>query len=159
MIGYFILLFTALPALEFYLLFKIGSVIGALETFVIIILTGVIGAFLAKSQGLTILSQIQSEVSKKQIPAKHILHGFLVFGGGLLLLTPGFLTDIIGFSMVIPGTRHIIAGWISFLIRQGIFKGSIHFMSTSTFKSRGGPPPSTADTNSPIEAEFKKIDD
>jgi UPF0716 protein FxsA len=129
-----ILLFTLLPALEFYLLFKIGSIIGPFETFMIIIFTGVFGAFLAKTQGLSIFFETRTKIANGQIPAKQLVHGFLVFGGGLLLLTPGFLTDIIGFSMVLPGTRHIICAWLSLMIQKGIASGVIKFAS---FKSAG----------------------
>ena len=105
-------LFTVLPAIEIYLLFKIGGEIGAGNTFLIIVTTGVVGAALAKSQGIAILNQIQQEMNKGGIPGKAIIHGLMVFAGGLLLLTPGFLTDIIGFSLVIPGPRHILYVWV-----------------------------------------------
>jgi UPF0716 protein FxsA len=97
MFGILILLFTLVPALEFYLLFSIGSEIGAANTFGIIILTGVVGAALAKMQGLAILGKLQSELNQGKMPAAEIAHGFIVFGGGLLLLTPGFMTDVLGF--------------------------------------------------------------
>lgn len=128
MFGILIILFTVLPALEFYLLYQIGSSIGAFNTFTIIIVTGVAGAFLARTQGLSILHKIQSEVEKGAMPGKHIIHGFIVFGGGLLLLTPGFLTDILGFCMVIPGTRHIIVALASEYLKRGIANGSVNIM-------------------------------
>ena len=108
MFGLLVFLFTVVPALELYLLFSIGAEIGILNTVAIIFLTGVTGAYLAKSQGLYIIYRLQKELSEGKMPAEQILHGLIVFGGGLLLLTPGFMTDIFGFCMVLPGTRHLI---------------------------------------------------
>jgi UPF0716 protein FxsA len=132
MFGILILLFTVVPALEFYLLFKIGSSIGAVSTLFIIILTGIIGAALAKIQGLSILNKVSTELSQNKLPGKQILHGFIVFGGGLLLLTPGFITDILGFCMVIPGIRHLIVEFLKRYFEKGIKNGNIQFMNMSS---------------------------
>lgn len=122
-----LILFTVVPALEFYLLFKIGGTIGAGNTFLIIIGTGIVGAALAKAQGLSILNRISSTLSQGQLPASEIMHGFIVFGGGLLLLTPGFITDILGFCMVLPGTRHLIVVLLANYFERGIKSGNIKF--------------------------------
>jgi UPF0716 protein FxsA len=135
MFGYLVFLFTIVPALEFYLLYSIGGQIGAGNTFLIIIITGIVGASLAKSQGLSIIQKVQSELAQGQVPGKQLAHGFLVFGGGLLLLTPGFLTDILGFSMVIPGSRHVIVAFLSQYVTSGIAKGTMKF---SSMNSKGG---------------------
>ena len=84
-----VLLFTCIPALELYLLFSVGAQIGAINTILIIIGTGIVGASLAKSQGLELLFKIQDQLNKGQMPTGQLLQGFLVMGGGLLLLTPG----------------------------------------------------------------------
>lgn len=130
-----LLLFTCVPALELYLLFKVGAQLGALNTILIIIVTGVLGASLAKSQGLELLMKIQNELNKGEIPAGQLLQGFLVMGGGLLLLTPGFVTDILGFSMVLPGTRTIIAMFLTKFFAGQIKKGNVH-----VFTNMGGGP-------------------
>lgn len=124
-----VLLFTVIPAIEIYLLFSIGAEIGGLNTLAVVVLTGIVGASLAKSQGLAILSGIQGELSKGALPANQLMHGFLVFGGGLLLLTPGFLTDIIGLSMVFPGTRHILLVFLKGFFENAIKSGNIKFAS------------------------------
>jgi UPF0716 protein FxsA len=154
MLSFLILLFTVVPALEFYLLFSIGSQIGAGNTFLIIILTGVIGAFLAKLQGLSVLMNIQETLNKGQIPATDIVHGFIVFGGGLLLLTPGFLTDVLGFCMVIPGTRHLIVLFLMNYFKKGVASGNIRFFTSVNIQSRGF----EYEDNS-IEADFTKKED
>lgn len=124
-----VFLFTVLPALEIYLLFTIGAQIGGLNTLFIVLSTGLIGASLAKSQGLSILASIQNKLQQGQIPAEQIVHGLLIFAGGLLLMTPGFVTDITGFLMVFPGTRHILATFAQTYFKKAIQSGNVHFSS------------------------------
>lgn len=130
-----VLLFTVIPAIEIYLLFSIGAQIGGLNTLAVVILTGIIGASLAKSQGLAILGSIQSDLNKGSLPTTQLMHGLLVFGGGLLLLTPGFLTDVMGICMVFPGTRHILIVFVKGYFEKAIKSGNIKFAS---FGSGGG---------------------
>lgn len=130
-----VLLFTVIPAIEIYLLFSIGGQIGGLNTLIVVILTGIIGAGLAKSQGLAIIQKIQGDLNSGAIPTDQFVHGLLVFGGGLLLLTPGFLTDILGISMVFPGTRHAIAVFLKKWFEKAIASGSVQF---STFGAGSG---------------------
>ena len=127
MFGLFVILFTVIPALEIYLLFSIGAQIGGLNTLLVVIITGILGAALAKSQGLSILMKIQNEMGKGEIPGNQIIQGLMVFAGGLLLLTPGFMTDIFGFSLVLPGTRHILMLWVRKMIERNIARGNVHF--------------------------------
>lgn len=127
MFGLLFILFTAVPAMEIFLLFEIGGKIGALNTFAVVILTGIYGAYLAKSQGMAVLARIQNELNQGKMPGDAIVHGLLVFGGGLLLLTPGFLTDVLGFSMVMPGPRHIIAKFLKDFFERSIQNGSTQF--------------------------------
>ncbi|MDD0851794.1 FxsA family protein [Halobacteriovorax sp. GB3] len=135
MFSILVLLFTVIPALEIYLLFSIGGQIGGLNTLFIVLLTGVIGASLAKTQGLAILSKMQKDLEQGALPADQIIHGLLVFGGGLLLLTPGFLTDIFGLSMVFPGTRHLLAVFLKSYFQKAVASGNVQF---STFGRGGG---------------------
>ena len=96
------LLFTIIPILELYLIIKVGGMIGAFNTVLIILTTGIIGASLAKSQGLIVLSKIQQALNEGRIPGNELLHGLMILIGGATLLTPGFITDLIGLSMLIP---------------------------------------------------------
>ncbi len=130
-----LLLFTVVPAIEIYLLFSIGGNIGAGNTFLLVLTTGIVGAALAKSQGAQMLAKIQGELSQGKVPANDFIHGLLIFGGGLLLLTPGFLTDILGLSMVLPVTRHL---WLVFAQKffvNAVQSGNVQFYS---FKNGGG---------------------
>lgn len=123
------LLFTVVPALELYLLFKVGGVIGGFNTILLIIATGIVGAALAKSQGLSILAKIQQQMNRGEVPADQIVQGLMVFAGGLLLLTPGIMTDIFGFSLVLPGTRHILMVFVKRAIEESIKKGNFQFQT------------------------------
>lgn len=129
MFGILTLLFILIPAIEIYLLIEIGSFIGGLNTIMVVVITGIVGASLAKAQGLAILTKVQGDLNTGKIPADQIIHGLLVFGGGLLLLTPGFLTDFLGFSMVAPGSRHMIVIWAKNVFQKGIESGNIKFGS------------------------------
>lgn len=125
-----LILFTCVPAIELFLLFQVGGQIGALNTIFIIIATGVVGAAMAKSQGLELLYKIQEEINQGQIPTGKLFQGFLVMGGGLLLLTPGFVTDILGFAMVMPGSRNLLAALIRKAFAKQIQSGNIHVFTS-----------------------------
>ena len=99
------IIFTIIPVLELYLIIKVGGMIGALNTVLIILVTAIIGASLTKSQGLIVLSKIQQALNEGRIPGNELLHGLMILIGGATLLTPGFITDLIGLSMLIPHVR------------------------------------------------------
>lgn len=136
MFGILALLFILIPAIEIYLLIEIGSFIGGFNTILIVVITGIVGAALSKAQGLAVLNKVQTDLNGGKLPADQIIHGLLVFGGGLLLLTPGFLTDILGFSMVAPGSRHIIVAWAKQAFQKGIEQGNIKFGSFGGFSNQ-----------------------
>lgn len=98
-------LFIFLPMVELYLLIVLGSRIGAMPTIGLIVLTGVIGATLARQQGVSTLSKIQNELRQGRAPARELLEGALIVVGGIVLLTPGILTDLFGFSLLIAPIR------------------------------------------------------
>ena len=99
------IIFTIIPVLELYLIIKVGGMIGAMNTVLIILVTAIIGASLTKSQGLIVLSKIQQALNEGRIPGNELLHGLMILIGGATLLTPGFITDLIGLSMLIPHVR------------------------------------------------------
>ena len=101
-----IILFTVVPLVELALLIKLGNVIGLWPTIFIVIATGVLGAALARSQGTQVISAIRAEVAEGRPPTEGLINGLLVLVGGVVLLTPGLLTDLLGFSLLIPSTRN-----------------------------------------------------
>ena len=104
-----ILLFTVVPALELALLLQIGAWLGPWQTFAIVVVTGTVGAWLAKREGLGVLAQLREELSQGLPPGSRIAEGVLVFAGGLLLVTPGVMTDLAGFLFIAPPSRRFLA--------------------------------------------------
>ena len=125
MLGYLIVLFTLVPFIELALLIKVGQYIGVGYTLGIVIITGLAGAFLAKIQGLLTLNRIQTEINNGIMPADRLLDGALILISGILLLTPGFITDLIGFLGLIPLTRELFKLWLKKKIRDFIDQGRI----------------------------------
>ena len=98
-------LFLAIPIVEMVLLIEIGRRIGLLATLGIVVLTGIAGAMLARAEGLEVFHRIRSDLAEGRLPGDAILDGVFVLAGGLLLLTPGLLTDLVGFLVLVPFTR------------------------------------------------------
>lgn len=103
--GRLLLLFIVLPAVELALLIEIGSRIGTLETLALIAATGVVGAALARRQGLGVLRRLQQETAAGRLPADSLLDGVFVLVAGALLVTPGVLTDVFGLLCLVPAFR------------------------------------------------------
>ncbi len=134
MLGYLILLFTIVPITELALLIKIGQYIGVGYTVGVVIFTGVTGAYLAKMQGLITLRRIQEDVNQGLMPADKLFDGVLILCSGILLLTPGFITDIIGFMELVPFTRSWLKRWLKRKIEDMISQGRV--ITITSFKRR-----------------------
>ena len=106
--GRLLLLFIIVPAVELALLVEVGGRIGTLATLGLIVATGVVGAALARSQGLSVLRQVQRELAEGRLPAGALADGAIILVAGALLMTPGILTDALGFLCLLPGFRHLI---------------------------------------------------
>lgn len=100
-----LLLFTVVPLIELYLLITIGGVIGVAPTIAIVLGTGVLGAWLARWQGLAVLRRINEEMAAGRMPTDALIDGLLVLVAAAVLLTPGLLTDAAGFILLVPGSR------------------------------------------------------
>jgi UPF0716 protein FxsA len=104
----FLMLFIGLPTLEIFLMIKMGSKFGALNTIALIVLTAVIGLYIAKLQGIQTLKSGMTNLYQNKVPIYEILTGASIAIAALLLIVPGFFTDFIGFLLLIPFTRKII---------------------------------------------------
>lgn len=102
------LLFTLVPLLELVILIRIGQAISLGPTLGIIILTGVVGAMLARHQGLRTLSRIQAELAQGRVPTTELVDGLMILIAGALLVTPGVLTDATGFILLVPISRRVL---------------------------------------------------
>ena len=103
-----ILTIIVIPILEIYLLIKIGSQIGAITTILLIFTTAIIGIYYAKYEGLNTLRSGFSQLSKNETPAYEVISGAAIAFAAMLLIIPGFLTDLLGFLLIFPITRKII---------------------------------------------------
>jgi UPF0716 protein FxsA len=99
------LAFVIVPLVELALLVRLGGVIGFWPTVAIVVVTGLAGAALARTAGVQVLLQIRRELRAGRMPVTHMLDGLLVLVGGLVLLTPGLLTDVFGFALLVPWSR------------------------------------------------------
>lgn len=122
-------LFIILPFVELYILLELSTRIGALPTLAIVIITGIVGATLAKYEGLSVLRRIQSEMAYGRMPADALFDGVLVLIGGVLLLTPGILTDITGFLLLLPGSRGFFKMYIKQWVERKIESGQMVFQA------------------------------
>jgi UPF0716 protein FxsA len=120
------LLIIIVPAAEIGFLLISGQIIGVWPTVLLIILTGIIGSYLAKKQGLATFYQLQRQLQTGQLPGDALLDGVCILVGGTLLLTPGFLSDILGFLLLFPTSRiffkKLMNRWIQNWIRKGNMK-------------------------------------
>lgn len=111
-------LFILIPAIEVSLFIVVGGWIGGWNTFLIIFLSGFIGAYLAKREGLKVLLTVRSEMNHGRIPGVAVIDGLCVLVGGIFLITPGFFTDLLGLLLVLPFTRIFFRGLILLFIRK-----------------------------------------
>ena len=123
-----VLLFTLIPLTELYILMKLGAHFGVGVTLLVVIGTGVLGAYLARLEGYRVMMNMKAEMNAGRMPADKIIDGVLVFVAGILLLTPGLLTDIFGFCVLFPVTRAHIKKWIMDNIKRSMSRG--HYTHT-----------------------------
>ena len=110
---YLIPTLLVLPFLELFVLIEVGSYIGALSTIGLVLLTAVLGLVLLRHEGLTALNKARNKLLNAEMPAEEIFTGFFLAIGGLLLITPGFVTDLVGFFCLFPFTRKSLMNVLS----------------------------------------------
>ena len=120
---YLFLLIILIPALDIGLLLLSGKAIGVWPTIALIILTGILGAYLAKREGLQTIRKVQEQLSYGQLPGDALIDGICIIIGGTLPVTPGFITDVTGFLFLFPPTRKPIKYLIIKMWQRRINKG------------------------------------
>ena len=119
------ILFITIPICEIFIFLEAGEFIGIWPTIMIVILTGIAGAYLARTQGFDLLQRIQSTLNKGELPTNELVDGVFILAGGLLLLTPGFITDLVGFLLLTPFSRNPLKKVTIDLVKRKIEKGEI----------------------------------
>lgn len=155
------LIFIVVPVIEMYLLIKVGAVIGGVYTIGLVLLTALIGVSLLKRQGLSTFMTAQQKMQTGQMPVAEIAEGLMLAVAGALLLTPGFVTDTIGFILLTPILRQHIAkkAFQAFLknAKQAEFTSSTHFYTNQeSFRQNYS---DGVDRSGVIEGEYQDISD
>lgn len=115
-----VLLFLVVPVVEIYLIVRVGQVIGALPTVLLLLAESLLGAWLVKREGRRTWTALQAALNSVRPPGRELLDGALLLIGGTLLLTPGFLTDVLGFFLVLPVTRPVARRVLTRLLARRI---------------------------------------
>ena len=132
MLGRQFLLFTLVPLVELWLLVQIGEVVGLPATLAAVVMTGALGASLAKREGLRTLHAWQESLARGQLPEEGLASGLLILVGGIFLVTPGVLTDVIGLSMLLPPLRRA-AAWGLLALLIAVYPANIHMLVNDVY--------------------------
>jgi len=153
--GRLALLFVVVPLLELALLIQMGRMVGFWPTIALVVFTGVTGAWLAHAEGLRTMWKLRDDVANGRVPGQAIMDGMAVLAGGALLLTPGIITDVIGFGLLFPATRHAMQKRIMTRLERSIQEGAVQvrmaegeIWTSPDPMSRSGPMSSSDPTSS-----------
>ncbi len=138
-----LIIILIIPFLEIYLLLEVGGLIGAIPTIFLVASTAIIGTWLLKEQGFSTFQKLQENLRLGILPAYEMIEGPIILAGGLLLLTPGFITDILGIVCLIPSLRKRIAQYI---------------IENSLIQQRGSFTEESSTRTNVLEGEFEKED-
>ncbi len=137
--GRLFLLFTVVPLVELYLLIAVGRILGPVPTIGLVLLTGAVGAWFARLEGAKVFRRWQEAMARQQLPKDGVIDGLLIFVGGLMLITPGILTDVAGLSMVMPPTRRVIARAVRVWFERQIASGRVQMYAPGYNGAPRGP--------------------
>ncbi|MBO9453961.1 FxsA family protein [Paracoccus sp. R12_1] len=129
-------LFVAVPIIEIALFIQVGGLIGLWPTLAIVVLTAIIGTTLMRSQGAHAWGEVQQSFNEMRDPTRPLAHGVMILIAGMLLLTPGFFTDALGLSLLIPGVRDAVMRQVAKRVRVARFE-----MNSASMRSEPHRPP------------------
>ena len=135
--GRLLFLFIAVPVVELVLLIEIGQRVGTIATIGLIVGTGVVGASLARHQGTSTLARLQEELKDGRLPAEPIVDGVLILVAAAVLITPGVLTDLVGFLCLIPACRQLLKRYLKRRFERAVREGAVGV--TVAFDGTGDP--------------------
>ena len=124
-LGRLALLFVVVPLLELALLIQMGRIVGFWPTIALVVFTGLTGAWLTRTEGLRTMWRLRDDIENGRVPGQAIMDGMAVLAGGALLLTPGIITDALGFGLLFPATRHIMQKRIMARLERSIQEGAV----------------------------------
>lgn len=152
MLGRLFLLLTLVPVVELWLLISLGQVIGAPLTVGLVLITGAVGAWLAKKEGGRVLREWQGAVQRGELPREGLTASLLVLIGGVLLVTPGVLSDIAGLMLLVPATRRRLADMIAERVQRRILVQTVD----SALHASRSPEPSSSVIDVEVHEESRE---
>ena len=138
-LGKLAILFVIVPLVELVLLIQLGNLVGLLPTVALVVTTGVTGAWLARLEGLRTVMQLREELAQGKLPGQSIMDGVSILLGAAFLLTPGILTDFVGFSLLLPTSRRALQRLVRKKIERGLTDGSLNVHVVSSVPWRNPP--------------------
>jgi len=151
-----LLAFIAIPMIEIALFISVGGAIGLWPTLAIVLLTAILGTHLVRSQGLAAIGNVQQSFNELNDPTEPLAHGAMILIAGVLLLTPGFFTDAVGFALLTPPFRKVMIEFARKRVRvQSFAMGSTHSASFHSGPANQGYRPTPSDV---IDGEFSEVD-
>lgn len=137
--GRLLLAFTLIPIVEVFLLVRIGQQVGFLPTVAGVLVVGLLGAWLAKREGRKVLNEWRETMARGQLPSEGLTGAALILVGGVLLVTPGVLTDFVGLGLLFPPTRAIATRWVRRWLDRQLQTGNVRVMRMGSFGGFGTP--------------------
>lgn len=124
MVGVLVVLFLLVPLAELYVIIQVGQAFGALNTIALLVVVSAVGAWLVKREGMGVWRRFQRQIQSGSVPGREIADGVMILFAGALLMTPGFLTDLLALSLLLPPVRAVIRGAVTRRAarRAGIFR-------------------------------------
>ena len=160
-------IFIVIPLVEFAILYYIGESIGLGPTIGLVIVTGAVGLVLARWQGTRVFRNMQEDMKRGQVPAPHLMDGVMILLAGAVLMTPGLLTAIFGFLLLLPPFRKIIKGmfrrWIERSVKRGTMRVHFNVGGVRYRDATGGTEEQPRTPGSPkkplLDADCREVDD
>ncbi|MEZ0392438.1 MAG: FxsA family protein [Pseudobdellovibrionaceae bacterium] len=151
---FFFLLF---PFAEIFVFYRFSQVYSFFDALLLLFLSGALGILVVKIQGRSTLLLLQKDLAQGKIPANQILHRSFVILGAILLIIPGFISDVMGLAAILPGTRHLMVLYAKFLAKKGLLRGQA-FVNGFQFRHGNFDFRSPFPGNGPVEKEAQVVD-
>jgi UPF0716 protein FxsA len=156
----FLILFIVVPLAELYVIIQVGGAIGVPLTLALLLLDGILGAALARSQGRVAWQRFNMALAEGRVPARETADGAMIILGGALLLTPGFITDVAGLLLLLPPTRALIRRGLGRLaLRRASFQWRVATPGAAGPRPRGWPPPPAGRRSYDYEGTAREVTD
>ncbi|WP_157957907.1 FxsA family protein [Aliidiomarina celeris] len=152
-------LFVVMPVIEIAVLIQVGSVLGALNTIALLILTAVVGASLVRSQGLRALQNAQLKMSQGVLPGRELASGLMIFIAGIMFITPGFVTDLFALLLLLPPVQAILGVWLLKRLQAQGTHTQFRFYSSQRGDAEKPYSPHQKGGNRTLEGEYEEKED